>query len=216
MIELSRESSDVAVILDIHADYHAGDVCRRWRTLDTTTLDSSFHEYAPGLDVLANDPESDNEYLDRRSTRRAAILTRVCRDASVLALDGRMSECEIEAMRLSDVIALVVRPDVLAVRRAYRAVNWAVEHGIERERFQLIVNRHGQRAQLPLKQVESVLDLRAMGLIPNDSKSVNRAMHRGGLVVSGWRWKRINRAFRSIAKRLFKQAAARKTSVTTN
>jgi len=212
LIELAKESSDMAVILDLQSDYSAGDVCRRWRTLDTTTLESSFTEYTPGLDVLANDPEYDNEHLDRRSVRRTAILTRVCRDVSVLALEGRLSECELEAMRLSDVVALVVRPDVLAVHRAYRAINWAVEHGLAKERFQLVVNRYGQRAQLPLRQVESVLGLRAIGLIPNDPKSVNLAMHRGGLAVNGWRWKKINRVFRAVAIQLLKRIASRSSS----
>ncbi len=206
LIELAKESSDMAIVLDLHADYYSGDVCRRWRTLDTTTLESSFSEYAPGLDVLANDPDHDNEYLDRHSVRRTAILTRVCRKVSVLALEGRMTDCELEAMRLSDVVALVVRPDVLAVRRAYRALNWAVEHGLAKDRFQLVVNRYGQGAELPLRQIESVLGLRALGLIPNDPRSVNRAMHRGNLVVGGSGWKKINRCFRSVAKQLVQKA----------
>ncbi|MEO8493456.1 MAG: hypothetical protein ABI614_00185 [Planctomycetota bacterium] len=214
LIELAKESSDMAVMLDMHADYSAGDVCRRWRTLDTTTLASSFTEYATGLDVLANDPECDNEHLDRHSTRRTAILTRVCRDISVLALEGRMTECELEAMRLSDVVALVVRPDVLAVRRAYRAINWAAEQGLGKERFQLVVNRYGQRAQLPLRQVESVLGLRAIALIPNDPRSVNSAMHRGGLAINGWRWKKLNRAFRAMAIQLLKRTGKQKLAAT--
>ena len=213
LIELAEESSDMAVVLDLHADYFSGDVCRRWRTLDTTTLKSSFSEYATGLDVLANDPDCDNDYLDRRSARRTAILTRVCRKVSVLALEGRMTESVLETMRLSDVIALVVRPDVLAVRRAFRAINWAVEAGLAKERFQLVVNRYGQRAQLPLRQVESVLGMRALGLIPNDPRAVNRAMHRGGLVVNGWRWKKINRSFRYVANQLLRKAGSSNSSV---
>jgi pilus assembly protein CpaE len=210
LIELSREFGDLAVMLDIEPRYSASEVCRRWRTLDTTTLVSSFTEHASGLRVLANDVEStENEFLDRHAVRRISILSRVCQGFTVLTLDSRLAECEVEAMRLSDAVVLVVRPDVVSVRRAFRALIRAGELEMDRDRFRLVVNRFGQPGQLPLKEIETTLGLQAVVLIPEDSKSVNRAVNQGSLLVEGSQLRKINRTFASLAGKLNGRAPSR-------
>jgi len=210
LIEFSRELGDLAVMLDIESRYSASEVCRRWRTLDTTTLASSFTEHPSGLRVLANDVEStENEFLDRHAVRRISILSRVCQGFTVLTLDSRLAECEVEAMRLSDAVVLVVRPDVVSVRRAFRMLVRVGELDIDRDRFRLVVNRFGQRGQLPLKEIETTLGLQAVALIPDDAKSVNRAVNQGSLLVEGSRLRKINRTFASLAGKLNGDAPSR-------
>jgi pilus assembly protein CpaE len=203
LIELSRESGNTAVMLNLETRHTAGEVCRRWRTLDTVTLDNSFTEHRSGLGLLANDIEtSENAFLDRHAVRRIAVLTRVCRDFSVLTLDSRMSECEVEAMKLSDAVVLVVRPDIVCVRRAYRALERAKQAGIGRDTFRLVINRYGQRGQLPLRQIEATLELRALVLVPDDPKAVNRALNQGGLAIAQSRLRNISRNFAALARKL--------------
>lgn len=203
LVELAAEFGDLAVLLNIQPQHTAEEVCRRWASLDKTCLRSSFTDHESGLKVLVNDAErSRNEYLDPQAARRIAILSRMAVGYTVLALDSRLTEIELEAMRLSDAVAFVVRPDVPAVKRAQRALEQLLAAGIVRERIRLVVNRYGQSGQLALNQLETALALRAAHLIPEDPRSVNRAANMGQLLHQQSRMRKISRKFAALAQAL--------------
>jgi pilus assembly protein CpaE len=156
--------------------------------------------HSSGLRVLANAVDAvQNRYLTTEAVRRLAILARVAIRYTVLALDNRLSEVEVEAMRLSDAIVVVIRPDVPGVRRARWALAEAVTQGVPRNRFRVVVNRYGQSGQLPLAQIESALGFKARHLIPDDPGSVNRAANEGQLLRAGLWQRRIHRRFAALA-----------------
>ncbi|MCA9154475.1 MAG: hypothetical protein R3C99_15695 [Pirellulaceae bacterium] len=203
LIEMSAEFGDLAMLLNLTPRHSASDVCKRWRGLDPTGLKSSFCQHASGLLVLANAGENHtNPFLTDEAARRLAILSRMTAAYSVLSLDNRLTDVEVEAMQLSDAVALVVRPDVPAVRRAQWTVDQAVISGVPRDRFHLVVNRFGQSGQLALTHVEESLGMRATALIPDDPRSVNRAANMGQLLHEQSRVKRISRRFSALANKL--------------
>lgn len=203
LIELAREFGDLALLLDVQPEHTAEQACQRWRLLDAISLRSSLHGHRSGLQVLVNSPDRPvNEHLHQESVRRLAVLARMALGYTVLALDNRLGECELEAMQLSDAVALVVRPDVPSVKRAHWALLQAVEQGVPRDRFQLVINRFGQRGSLPRSQVEAALQLRTLQQIPDDPRSVNRAVNRGELVRERSPLRRISRRFSALARSL--------------
>lgn len=207
LVELAAEFGDLAVLLNVTPRHTAEDICRRWATLDRTCLTGSYAQHESGLHVLVNGADrSGNQYLSMEAARRLAILSRMTKGYTVLALDAALTEVELEAMRLSDAVAFVVRPDVPAVKRAQRAVQRLAEGGIARERIWLVVNRYGQAGQLPLSQLEASLGLRTAHLIPEDPRSVNRAANFGLLLQQQSRLRKISRRFAALAQALNGQA----------
>jgi pilus assembly protein CpaE len=203
LVELASEFGDLALLLNVEPRHTAEDLCRRWASLDKTCLKGSFTDHQSGLKVLVNAAErSGNEYLDLNAARRIAILSRMTMGYTVLALDARLSPVELEAMRLSDAVAFVVRPDVPAVKRAQRTWQQLLAAGILRDRIRLVVNRYGQPGQLALRQVEAALGVRAAQLIPEDPRSVNRAANLGRLLHEQSRLRKISRRFASLARDL--------------
>ena len=208
LVELATDFGDLAVLLNAEPRHTAEDLCRRWATLDKTCLRASLAEHESGLRLLVNAVErSGNAYLDVNACRRLAILLRMTVGYTVLALDSRLSDVELEAMRLSDRIVLVIRPDVPAVKRAQRALQQLLTEGLVRDRICVVVNRYGQSGQLPLAEIEAALGCRATHLIPEDPRNVNRAANFGQLLFRQSRLRKIGRRFAALAQALNGQPA---------
>jgi pilus assembly protein CpaE len=183
LVELSRETGDVALLLNATPKATIRQVCQRWQTLDTMSLGNAFLEHDSGLRLLVHAAEpSANEFLNVDAVRRICVLTRVLFPFTVVSLDSHVDNEQLETMRLSDTVLLVVRADVPAVRRARWAVDAAVAHGVPRECFRLVINRWGQGGQLRIDQVESGLELSSPQLIPDDPARVNNAANQGVLL----------------------------------
>jgi len=200
LVESARAGGDIALLLNVEPQHTIADVCQRWETLDATSLRSGLSSHPSGLRLLVNTIEHhDAEFWHPDSVRRIAVLARVAFAVSVLALDSRMLEEDLEAMRLSDCILMVVRPDVPAVRRAKIALDLATGQGVPRERFRLVANRWGQSGQLKAKQIESSLNLPVEFYIPDDPGRANRAANMGVLLREVSRHASVSRRFARLA-----------------
>jgi pilus assembly protein CpaE len=203
LVELARDFGDLALLLNINPAHTAREACRRWQSLDRISLESSFEEHPSGASVLVNGVEQfQNEFLSRDSVRRLALLSRFVHSYTVFALESRLEAEELEVMRLSDRVVLVVRPDVVAVRRARWALDKFEEEGLARERINLVVNRWGQGGQLTLQQIEQTLGHKAIEQIPDDPGRLNQATNQGVLLQQYARRATISKRFDSLATKL--------------
>lgn len=201
LIELASEFGDLAMLMDVEPTHTAEEVCQRWKVLDAISLRGSLQPHRTGLRVLVNSPERPlNEHMSVEAVRRVAVLARVAFDQTVLALDGRLGDCEFEALKLSDRILLVVRPDVPSVKRAHLAMLQAIEAGVPQEKFQLLVNRANMRGALKRRDIEAALNLPVMHRVPEDTRACTRAANRGELVRERSAMRSINRHFARLAR----------------
>lgn len=202
LVELSRYQNDVAMLLNIKPKFTLLDVCLRWERLDKEGIVGSMTAHSAGLQVLPNQESLEPAALVLQAIKRIAVLARVTFKATVLELDRNLDAVQIEAMKLSDVVGLVVRPDVTCVKRAGQALQEAVSRGVPKDRFRLIVNRWGQPGQLRLSQIEENIGLKAVIKIPDDPKRINSALNRGLLLQEYSRRATIARAFSDLASQL--------------
>jgi pilus assembly protein CpaE len=208
LIELVHDSGDLALMLGIEPSYTVADACLRMDSLDPTSLNHGFVSHPRGFRVLAGSVEpAPEKLLTAESVRRVTVLARVMFGNTVLALDHRRSAATLEAMRLSDQIALVVRPDVVSLRRARAALTAALDAGIPQHCFQLVVNRWGQGGQLNLRQVEETVGLQHSVLLPDDSTLANRAINGGQLLGELASRAKLTRRIAELAKKLSKNTA---------
>lgn len=203
LVELQRDGTDLACLLDFVPQHTVAQVCQRWEELDRTCLESSFLKHHSGIKVLAQ--AGSNGFagaLKPEAIRRVAILSRTMHLYTVLDLDSHLWPEQIEAMRLCDLIAFVVRPDVPGLRRARRSLDELASHGVSSESLRLVINRTGQAGGLSVQMVEKTLGLPVSGAIPDAPAKVNRAANQGALLAEYAPAARINRSFRKLANEL--------------
>jgi len=117
----------------------------------------------------------------------------------VLALDGELEPATVEALRGSDVILLVVRPDIPAVKRTQHLLAALDRQHIPRNHLKVVVNRWGQPGQLSIAQIESALGLPAGHRIAEDPGHINRAANLGQLLVEAAPRSAVARQFDELA-----------------
>jgi pilus assembly protein CpaE len=211
LIELVRDFGDLALLADVKPEESVSDLCQRWETLDAAMMQDCALKHDSGVQLLVNsDDQSGNEALDLNSVRRVAVLARVAFPLSVIALDDTYTEVEIEAMRLSDLIVFVVRPDVPSVRRAKWAMGLLNDNGISQDRIQLVVNRWGQGGQLSKSHIEETVGMKIAHSIPDDPPRVNRSANRGVFLHSLAGKSAICKKLTTLAKSLYSQLSSTK------
>lgn len=203
LIELTNDDCDMGLMLDLTPRYSVSELCQRVRSMDTVALRHSLEKHRTGLQVLVQNSDIQRpEPISPDALRRLVVLVRSMFKTTVLELDAKPSTNQTTAMQMSDVIGLVVRPDVPAVRRAQRALQRAVAEGVPRDRFRLIVNRWDQSGQLPLKSIQEILGFEKAELLPDDPDRINRALNRGLLLTESAGRSGTTRKFAKLATSL--------------
>lgn len=205
LVDLKPTPSDLALMLDLKPQHTVNDVCRSWERLDRRMLDGAMTRHSSGIHVLAQAgyPEDGSlpaSTLSRDAVRQLCCLTRRMYRFVVLDLAHTLDEDQIEAMRLSNLVGLIVRPDVPGLRRARWALDAAAALDVQRDRFRLVLNRFGQRGQVDVAKVEEILGIKVFQRIPEDHRAVNKAVNRGVPVSELSKLSRISRSFSSFAR----------------
>lgn len=200
LVELGNEPSALALSLDLQPRYTVSDVAANWQRMDASFLRQSMTTHPGGVQVLPYKSETlDIPALDPQAVRKTLILLRTMYSAVVLDLGHLCGEEHFEAMRLCDVVAMVVRLDVPALRQTRRFLRTCAEQGVPASRIRLIANRYGQRGQVGWKKAEEAVGAKFVGYIPDDSGKLNHALNKGQPLV------RLSR-HGSFARRLHKLA----------
>ncbi|MCL6503823.1 MAG: hypothetical protein K6T86_14160 [Pirellulales bacterium] len=202
LLELACQHSDLALLLNFKPECGISEVCQQWQKLDKVGLGRCMHEHPSGIHVLANKNLLESDLPEREAVRRVTVLARALYRATVLELDRTLDENQLEAMKLSDRVLLVLRPDVPCVRRAQQALQQATAAGVPQKRFGLVINRWGIPGRLRQAKIEEALGLKTLQLIPDDAKRATAAANQGVLLVDVSRVAAISRAFAALAKRL--------------
>jgi len=185
--------------------YTLNHLCEAWQRLDRKMLASAMVHHGSGVHVLAQAsyPEEGGipeNTLCREAVRQLCTLARQMYAVAVADLNHTLDAQQIEAMRLSNLVGLIVRADVPGLRRARWALDTAASMGVARERFRLVLNRYGQSGQVDLAKVEEVLGIKVFQRIPEDNRTANRAVNRGVPVIELSKSSRISRSFSSFAR----------------
>jgi pilus assembly protein CpaE len=203
LVELGRETPDLALCLDLEPRYTTAEVAENWQRMDATLLRQSMVGHSAGVQVLAYQPEIlEVPALDPQAVRKTVILMRTMFMATVLDLGHILSDEHYEAMRLCDRVAIVVRLDVPGLRQARRLMQLCTEHGVPKERLRPVANRYGQKGQIAWKKAEEALGTKFLEYIPEDSAKLNQALNLGQPLVRASRHANISRRFTKLAHSL--------------
>ena len=205
LIDLNPAPSDLALLLDVDPLHTLGDLCAMSQRLDRKMLEGTMVRHASGVRVLAQagypaDGGSPENLLSPAVVRQLCTLARRSFATTILDLAHTLHECQLEAMRLSNLVALIARPDVPGLRRARWALDAAAAKGVARDRFRLVLNCYGRSGQVHPAKVEEILGIQVFQQIPEDHRAVHLAANRGVPLVELSRLSRISRSFSSFAR----------------
>lgn len=201
-IELAPVGSHAADWLGIVPDHPVESLLERHHRLDAASLKAVYTRHAQGLNLLLNSPDAEgNCRLEPGAIKRLSVLARVASRYTVLAVERPESEAGLAALRMADVVLLVTRGDVPAVKRTRRVLGGLTAAGLSADRVRIVLNRDGQAGQLSTAQLESGLGRPIQHRIPDDTSRVNRAKNFGQLVVESRR-SRLARSFLKLATEL--------------
>jgi pilus assembly protein CpaE len=203
LVELGRETADLALCLDLSPRHTVTDVAQNWHRMDAALLRRSMMEHPGGVRVLAQKPETlEVAPFDAQAVRKAVILMRTMYAVTVLDLGHVLSEEHYEAMRLADLVTVVVRLDVPALRQTRRFIGTCTERGVPRDRIRLVANRYGQKGQIGWRKAEEAMNAKFADYIPDDSGKLNQALNKGQPLVRVARRSSISRRFAKLAHHL--------------
>ena len=121
---------------------------------------------------------------------------------TVLADLGRVGEASGAALGEADRIVLVVRPDLVSVLGAERAVRRLDAAGVPRERMAVVISGVARRRPADRAEVEEALRIPVLHAIPLDRRGARKAL----VDQAPARTRRLRRAFDSLAERVSSDA----------
>lgn len=202
LLDLDLQFGTAALGLDLDDRTGLGELIEVRDRLDGTLLRSLMGHHDSGLDVLAV-PRSlmPLDVLSSESVADVLTLAREEYQTVFLDLPLAWTAWSHAALRLCDLIVLVVQPDVAGVRRTRRQLDALGEHGLGGVPLRLVLNQRDRArgAAARRREAERALGRRIDFAIAHDPRAFGEALNRGLPLVRTARWSRAYRNLRRLA-----------------
>lgn len=202
-VDVSSGSSKVALTLDAEPELSLEGVCGRLHRLDRNALLGTFHHDETGLYMLYGSPEKATDgFLNTDVVRKLTILSRMATSTTVLGVGNCLRQPQFDAIRLSDRVVMVVRPDVPSLNRAATTMEQLADFGIGTERMTVVVNFWGEPGLVSKSNIEETLQWEGAYYLAYDPGRVNRCVNEGVLLQRYYPRCRLSRQLGKLAKML--------------
>ncbi|MET8469758.1 AAA family ATPase [Streptomyces sp. NPDC006422] len=181
LLDLDLQSGDVASYLDVQFRRSVADLAAIQDITPRVLQDAAFaHESGVDLLLAPADGERGEDVTDRVA-RQVIHALRARYDVVVVDCGTQMSAANSTAVELADQTALLVTPDVVAVRAAKRMIRlWDRLQIRKAEETLTVVNRHARSAEIQPSLVERVTGTKtARTSIPAAYKELQAAVDAG-------------------------------------
>jgi pilus assembly protein CpaE len=184
LIDLKLETGDLASLMDLKPAYTLANLCQNANRIDRVMFERSLAKHSTGVHLLAA-PQSlvDISHVNGEGIRQAITLGRVLFPYVVVDIDHSFRGEQIQVLRTSDVVLLVLRLEFTSLRNTRRTMDYLEQVGIGRDRVLVVVNRYGQEKEVPSAKAEEALGIKIHHFIPDDPRSIIRANNNGVPVV---------------------------------
>ena len=180
LVDLKLATGDLAAMLDLKPTFTLADLCQQAGHLDRTMFQRSLVAHATGVHLLAP-PHSlaDLEYLTGEAVARTLTLARTLFPHVLVDLDRSFRQAQEPALRLADLVLVMLRLDFTCLRNTHRALDYLTELGVARDRVRIIVNRQGQPREITIAKAEQALGMKVFHCVPDDPKVMIQANNNG-------------------------------------
>ncbi len=181
LFDMSLQSGDASVLLDLIPNTTISDLVKNFHRIDASFLGAAMVNVSKQLDFMAapaNPAEVDNiepEHLETILQLARKLYDHIVLDCSSMSLD----KCNLEALKASEKVFLVIDLSVPAIRNAARLCDMLEKCGIPLAKIEITANRFIKGGSLSLSEVEKTLNKRIFWLFPNDFKNVISSINKG-------------------------------------
>jgi pilus assembly protein CpaE len=187
LFDMSFQSGDATVLLDLYPQTTMSDVVRNYHRLDSSFLLAAMTKHATGLEFMAapNNPEDYDTINGTHVSHVLDLAKKIYDQVIVDCTSMSINECNIEIFNASETIFLVTDMSVPAIRNCSRLIKLMGKIGIDAKHIEIVVNRVIKGGALSLADVEKNLDKKAYWLFPNDFKGVVSSINKGEPLLIG-------------------------------
>lgn len=206
LLEFARPFGQIGLMLDFHPRFTLLDALGRIDRLDEALLASLLTRHKSGIEILAGPLHAALRAEQRQSVTLEALLrilelARRAFDYVVVDL-GFVNAAEwSRVLQTADTLLLIAEPSVLALGMLERYLHAVDSAGLDRARFQIIVNRARQNDDEPVAQCEKILKQSFFARLPNDFRQVSESVTLGIPLTAGSNNPLVGR-YRDVAARL--------------
>ena len=180
MVDLKQGLGDVALFLGVRSRYSIVDALDAEARLDREFLTGLVAKHVSGVELL---PGSDQ--FERPGPNDGPTVEHVFRllsaryEYAVVDAGAQITSCGLASMYISEMIGVVINPDVPSIRNGQRIIERISEMGACAERVRVFLNRAAQPYPIPLAQIEEALGQKVHLTFPPDYKTVATALNSG-------------------------------------
>jgi pilus assembly protein CpaE len=206
LLEFARPFGQIGLMLDFHPRFTLLDALERVDRLDQALFASLCTRHKSGIEILAGPLHAALRAEQRQAVTLEALLcilelARGAFDFVVVDL-GFVNAAEWSRVLLAaDTLLLIAEPSALALGMLERYLHAVDSAGLDRARFQIIINRARQNDDEPVLQAEKILKQTFLARLPNDFRQVSEAVTLGIPLTSASNNPLVGR-YRSLASRL--------------
>jgi pilus assembly protein CpaE len=206
LIEFARPFGQISLMLDFEPRFTLLDALERVDRLDAPLLASLVTRHKSGVEILAGPLHAalradQRQLVTLEALLRILALAREVFDLVIVDL-GFVNAAEwSRVLQTADTLLLVAEPSTLALGMLERYLNAVDSTGLDRSRFQIIVNRWRQNDDEPVAKSEKHLKQSFFARLPNDFRQVSEAVTLGIPLTTGSNNPLVSR-YRDLAARL--------------
>lgn len=208
LCDLDLRRGDLASMLNLKPRHTIIDLCSNVQKLDQQMFEQSLLQHESGVRLLAA-PQSfdDVQQVTSDAVEKVMQFARMTFPCVVVDLEDFFHREQFRVLQLSDEIFFILRLDFSALRNARRTLDYLQSVGVDRDKFQLVVNQFGRPKELQPEQAEEALSMKIAHFVPDDPKSVVLSFNRGVPVISESPRSKLAQAIRKLAASAFDPVA---------
>ncbi len=201
LAELGSGVPELALDLGLEPRHSLGDLIRECDRVDVTMLREAAAKHPAGIDVLAYAPETlSPQPITPAIVRDFQILLRSSYGWTIVDAGHTAGAGESELLLHADAIVVVTRLDPPSLRLTRRYIRALTEAGLAADDLIVVANRYGQAGQIAWQKAEEALRVPDRSWLPDDPRSVNRALTDGRPLIQAAAWSRLTREFKRLAE----------------
>ena len=181
LCDLSLQSGDCSVFLDLVPQTTITDVCRKFHALDIAMLRGAMSKHSSGVELLAapESPENNDEITPEHLHKILNLTAKLYNDTIIDCQSMFIDERTIEAFNISTNIFIITDLSIPSVRNAYRINKRILESGVGKEKIHFVANRFLKSQTSSIPAVEDTLHQKLYWLFPNDFDDAHSAINNG-------------------------------------
>lgn len=207
LLDMSLQSGDASVLLDLSPQTTILDISRNFRRFDVSFLRGTMTQHDSGLNFLAAppDPEDSDEVSAEHIAKTLDVAAKVYDQVFLDCSSMHISAGNIEAFKRSTKVFIITDMSLPSIRNTVRLFKLIHKLGIVQDKIEIIINRYIKSAPLSLTTIEKNFVKPVYWLVPNDFTDVVTSINQGAPLVKMKPGAALSKNIEEFGKKILRQ-----------